>query len=92
MKFLHLQPISLTETLEHRVHQRKWLAVMILVLGGVLLASRAPVPMSFSYFLLLFGHLGMVHQMYLKKDAPLLAVNIIWVIVDVLGVIRWWGR
>ena len=92
MKFLRLHPISLSETAEHRIHQRKWTAVVILVIGGLLLASRAPVPMSFSYFLLLFGHLGMVHQMYLKKDAPLLAVNIIWVIVDVLGVIRWWGR
>lgn len=91
MKFLRLQPISLSETAEHRIHQRKWTAVVILVLGGVLLASRAPVPMSLSYCLLLFGHLGMVHQMYLKQDVPLLVVNIIWVLIDGLGMHRWWG-
>lgn len=64
---------------------------MLLVLGGVLLASRAAVPMSFSYLLLLLGHLGMLHQMYLKHDVPLFVVNIIWVFIDILGIYRWWG-
>ena len=91
MKFLNLKPISLTDTAEHRIHQRKWLAVVILVLGGLLLAGRAPVPMAFSYFLLFFGHAGMLHQMYLKRDVPLLLINIIWCAIDVLGMVRWWG-
>jgi hypothetical protein len=91
MKFLNVQPISLSETAEHRIHQRKWLAVVILVIGGVLLASRAPVPMTLSYLLLFFGHLGMLHQMYLKQDVPLFIVNVIWCGVDVLGMYRWWG-
>ena len=91
MKFLHLHPISLTNTAEHRIHQRKWLAVVILVVGGLLLASKAPVPMSFSYFLLSFGHAGMLHQMYLKRDVPLFLINIIWCGIDVLGMVRWWG-
>ncbi len=90
MKFLHLRPISLTETAEHRIHQRKWLAVVILVLGGLLLAGRAPVPMAFSYFLLFFGHAGMLHQMFLKRDVPLFLINIIWCAIDVLGMVRWW--
>jgi hypothetical protein len=92
MKFLSLQPISLSHTAEHRIHQRKWAAVVILVIGGLLLASRAPVPMSFSYFLLFFGHAGMVHQMYLKRDVPLFIVNIIWLGVDALGMVRWWNH
>ena len=92
MKFLHVTPKTLTETAEHRIHTRKWLAVIILVVGGLLLASKAPVPMTFSYFLLFFGHLGMLHQMYLKQDHPLLLVNIIWCGIDMLGMIRWWGH
>jgi hypothetical protein len=92
MKFFHLQPISLTETAEHRIHQRKWAAVVILVIGGLLLAGRAPIPMTFSYFLLFFGHAGMLHQMYLKRDVPLFLVNIIWCLIDALGMVRWWGN
>ena len=92
MKFFHLQPISLTTTAEHRIHQRKWAAVVILVIGGLLLAGRAPVPMTFSYFLLFFGHAGMLHQMYLKRDVPLFLVNIIWCLIDALGMYRWWGN
>ena len=91
MNILHLRPISLTETAEHKIHQRKWLAVVILVIGGLLLAGRAPVPMSFSYFLLFFGHAGMLHQMYLKRDVPLFFINIIWCGIDLLGMVRWWG-
>jgi len=91
MKFLQMRPIHLTETAEHRIHNRKWLAVVILVLGGLLLAGRAPVPMAFSYFLLFFGHLGMLHQMYLKRDVPLLLINCIWCGIDMLGMYRWWG-
>jgi hypothetical protein len=91
MKFLQLQPISLSHTQEHRIHQRKWVAVVILVIGGLLLAGRAPVPMAFSYFLLFFGHAGMLHQMYLKRDVPLFIINIIWCGIDVLGMMRWWG-
>ena len=92
MKFLQLRPISLTHTAEHRIHRRKWAAVIILVIGGLLLASRAPVPISFSYFLLFFGHAGMVHQMYLKRDVPLFIVNVIWLGVDALGMVRWWNH
>ena len=92
MKLFHLQPRTLSETAEHRIHTRKWGAVVILVLGGLLLASRAPVPMAFSYFLLFFGHAGMMHQMYLKRDVPLFLINIIWCGIDVLGMVRWWGH
>ena len=91
MNILTQKPVVLTDTAEHRIHQRKWLAVVILVLGGLLLAGRAPVPMAFSYFLLFFGHAGMLHQMFLKRDVPLLLINAIWCGIDLLGMYRWWG-
>jgi hypothetical protein len=90
-KLLSIKPLTLSETAEHQIHTRKWFAVVILVIGGLLLAGRAPVPMSFSYTLLFFGHAGMLHQMYLKRDVPLAIVNVIWLGVDLLGFIRWWG-
>ena len=83
-------PETLTAEQEQIIHQRKWMAVILMIIGGILLAGRVPIPMSFSYLFLLFGHLGMLHQMYLKQDAPLLVVNMIWVMIDVLGMYRWW--
>lgn len=90
--FLNLKPVTLTDTEEHKIHTRKWWAVIILVLGGLLLAGRAPVPMTFSYFLLFFGHAGMLHQMYKKRDMPLFIINVIWCGIDLLGMYRWWGN
>jgi hypothetical protein len=83
-------PETLTAEQEQIIHQRKWMAVILMIIGGILLAGRVPIPMSVSYVFLLFGHLGMLHQMYLKQDAPLLVVNMIWVMIDVLGMYRWW--
>jgi hypothetical protein len=90
--FFTAQPQALTESMEHRIHTRKWGAVCLLILGGLLLAGRVTlVPMPVSYLLLLLGHLGMLHQMYLKRDTPLMLVNFIWIFVDMLGMVRWWN-
>jgi hypothetical protein len=92
IRFLaNLHPQTLSATEEHKIHTRKWISVILLILGGVLLAGRvSTVPMSVSYALLFLGHAGMFHQMYLKRDVPLALVNVIWLLVDVLGMIRWW--
>lgn len=93
IRFLaNIRPTMLSDTMEHKIHQRKWLSVILLVTGGVLLAGRVTmIPMSVSYVLLFLGHCGMFHQMYLKRDVPLILVNVIWLLVDVLGMIRWWN-
>lgn len=93
IRFLaNIRPTTLSDTTEHKIHQRKWFAVILLILGGVLLAGRVSVvPMTISYMLLFLGHAGMFHQMYLKRDVPLSLVNVIWLLVDVMGMYRWWG-
>ena len=42
---LFAKPITLTETEEHRIVKRKWWAVIILIVGGIMLAGRLPVPL-----------------------------------------------
>jgi len=86
---LFARPISLTETQEHLIVKRKWSAVFILIIGGVLLAGRLPVPLFIPYILFFFGHGGMLHSFYLKKDYPMVMVNAVWVLIDVIGIIRW---
>jgi hypothetical protein len=90
-KILFTKPITLSETAEHKLHTRKWWAILILIMGGLLLAGRAPVPMSVSYTLLFFGHAGMLHSFWEKRDYPMVIVNLVWLGVDVVGCIRWWN-
>ena len=83
------KPIELTETAEHRIHRRKWWAILILIVGGVMLAGKLPVPYSLAYLLLLFGHLGMLHTFWEKRDIPMMVVNAVWVLIDAIGMYRW---
>ena len=86
---LFAKPITLTETEEHRIVKRKWWAVIILIVGGIMLAGRLPVPLFIPYLLFFFGHGGMLHSFYLKKDYPMALVNGVWLLIDITGMIRW---
>ena len=87
---LFAKPISLTETEEHIIVKRKWWAVLILIVGGVILAGRIPyAPMWIPYLLFFFGHGGMLHSFYNKKDYPMVIVNAVWLLIDIIGIIRW---
>jgi hypothetical protein len=91
-ELLAIKPVSLSETAEHRIHTRKWWAIVILVVGGVMLAGKLPVPYSLAYLLLLFGHLGMLHTFYDKRDIPMMVVNAVWVLIDAIGMYRWFNH
>lgn len=90
-ELLAIKPVELTDTAEHRIHKRKWWAILILIAGGVMLAGRLPVPFSVAYLLLLFGHLGMLHTFYDKRDIPMMVVNAVWVVIDAVGMYRWFS-
>ena len=83
------KPIELTETAEHRIHRRKWWAILILIIGGVMLAAKLPIPFSLAYLLLFFGHAGMLHSFWEKRDMPMVIVNTVWLFIDALGFYRW---
>jgi len=86
-----MEPSTLTETEEHRIVKRKWWAVSLLIAGGIILAGKLPLPLSIPYILFFFGHGGMLHSFYLKRDMPMVMVNGIWLLIDFIGAIRWFG-
>lgn len=88
-EFLAQKPVELSHTDEHRIVRRKWWAVILLIVGGVMLAGRMPVPMSICYTLFFFGHGGMLHSFWVKRDIPMVIVNAVWILIDTLGFIRW---
>ena len=88
-KLLNVKPVSLSDTEEHRIHQRKWWAISILVIGGIMLAAKLPIPFFIAYILLFFGHAGMFHSFWDKRDVPMMVVNLVWMIIDFVGMIRW---
>jgi hypothetical protein len=90
-KLLQDQTVELTHTDEYRLVKRKWWAVVILITGGLLLAAKAPIPLYIPYILLFFGHGGMLHSFYIKRDIPMVIVNLVWLIIDGIGTIRWFG-
>lgn len=88
-QLLTAKPISLSETQEHIIVRRKWWAVGLLIIGGIILAGRLPLPQWIPYVFFFFGHGGMLHSFYNKKDYPMVIVNLVWLLIDMVGVIRW---
>lgn len=86
---LYAQPKSLSLTEEHRIVKRKWWAVIILIIGGIMLAGRLPVPLFVPYVFFFFGHGGMLHSFWNKHDIPMVLVNLVWLVIDLVGAIRW---
>lgn len=86
---LYAKPITLSETQEHRLVKRKWWAVVLLIIGGIILAGRLPLPLWIPYALFFFGHGGMLHSFYNKRDIPMVIVNFVWLLIDITGIIRW---
>ena len=81
---------SLSITTEHRIMKRKWTAVSLLVTGGVLLASKLIVNSPVPFMLFLMGHGIMATTSWKHRDYPLITVNLVWLIIDMIGVISWW--
>jgi hypothetical protein len=86
---LYAKPKILSETDEHKIVKRKWWAVILLIIGGIMLAGKLPVPLFIPYILFFFGHGGMLHSFYEKHDVPMVIVNLVWILIDVVGMIRW---
>lgn len=90
-ELLYVKPKTLTDTAEHRIIKRKWWAVILLIVGGIILAGKLPLPLYIPYVLFLFGHAGMLHSFILKHDIPMTIVNGVWMIIDMIGIYRWYN-
>jgi hypothetical protein len=88
-EFLAQKPIELSHTEEHRLVKRKWWAVVLLIIGGLILAGKMPVPLFIPYIFFFFGHAGMLHSFWYKRDIPMVMVNAVWLCIDLIGTIRW---
>lgn len=87
---LYAKPKSLSETEEHVIVKRKWWAVILLIIGGVMLAGRIPnIPTFIPYVFFFFGHGGMLHSFWQKHDYPMVIVNLTWLLIDLVGIGRW---
>lgn len=87
---LYAQPKTLSATDEHKIVKRKWWAVLLLIVGGIILAGRIPnIPLSIPYALFFLGHGGMLHSFWNKRDYPMVIVNGVWILIDIVGMIRW---
>lgn len=84
------KPQTLSETEEHKIVKRKWWAVLLLIIGGIILAGRIPnISLWIPYLLFFLGHGGMLHSFFNKKDYPMVIVNAVWLLIDIIGIIRW---
>ena len=86
---LYAKPKILSETDEHKLVKRKWWAVILLIIGGIILAGKLPLPLFIPYVFFFFGHGGMLHSFWNKRDMPMVIVNAVWLCIDMVGIIRW---
>ena len=66
----------------------KWVSVIITILAALTISLRVT-DILISYIIFLVGHLSMALIMLKDKDWSLLSMNIIWVIIDIIGIITW---
>jgi hypothetical protein len=65
----------------------KWLNIIILIVAALTISLEiTTMPISFLIFLI--GHIMMVILMIQQKEWQLVIVNIIWSMIDILGIIN----
>lgn len=78
-----------SQTEEIAIVRQKWWAVIVLIAGGVMLAGRLPIPTPIPFVLFFVGHVAMLRIFLKKHDQPMVIVNFVWILIDILGFIRW---
>ena len=66
----------------------KWLSVIITIIAALTISLRVT-EIVFSYYIFLIGHISMTYILYKEKDWSLLFMNLVWVVIDVIGIIKW---
>ena len=64
------------------------LSVVITIMAALTISLRV-IDVVFSYYIFLIGHLIMTYVLFKFKDWSLFFMNMVWVIIDVLGIIKW---
>ena len=66
----------------------EWLSVGLLLIGATLLALNLPYS-KWAFVILGISRLWLSVLMYKKKDYPMFIMNFFYLIVDIVGIIRW---
>jgi hypothetical protein len=66
----------------------KWISVVITIIAALSISLRIT-NIVISYYIFLVGHTIMAFILYKEKDWSLFFMNMIWVIIDVLGIVKW---
>lgn len=67
----------------------KWLSVVITIMAALTISLRV-IDVVFSYYIFLIGHLIMTYVLFKFKDWSLFFMNMVWVTIDIVGIIKWY--
>lgn len=65
-----------------------WASVVLLLIGATLLALNLSFT-KWAFPILLVSRVWLSVLMYKRRDWPLFVMNIFYVVVDIIGIIRW---
>ena len=66
----------------------KWFSVVITIIAALFISLRIT-NIVISYYIFLVGHTIMAFILYKEKDWSLFFMNMVWVMIDVLGIVKW---
>lgn len=66
----------------------KWMSVIITIIAALTISLRVTEILT-SYIIFLIGHILMFFVMLKVKDWSLFFMNLIWIIIDIIGIIKW---
>jgi hypothetical protein len=66
----------------------KWFSVIITIIAALTISLRIT-EIVVSYYIFLLGHLTMSYILYRDRDWSLFFMNLVWVVIDVIGIIKW---
>ena len=66
----------------------KWMSVIITIIAALTISLRVAEILT-SYIIFLIGHILMFFVMLKVKDWSLFFMNLIWIIIDIIGIIKW---
>ena len=66
----------------------KWFSVAITIIAALTISLRV-IDIVFSYYIFLTGHAIMSYVLFRDKDWSLFFMNMVWVVIDIIGIIKW---
>jgi hypothetical protein len=66
----------------------KWISVGVTILAALSISLRIT-DVVISYILFLIGHSMMSYIFIKHRDSSLLFMNLVWIIIDVIGIYKW---